>query len=156
MAVLTWAGLRGGVSIALALTLPASEYRGRLLIVCYTVVVFSMLLQGLTMPEVIRRLYGRRSARTRRKGCVPAMPANARQPRISAGVSSVVANANRGLHRALNPVADMAARRDYWRQPPLAPPLLPPQPTDRSPNPETHRPANAHWTDQDRRRLAGC
>jgi hypothetical protein len=46
MAVLTWAGLRGGVSIALALTLPASEYRGRLLIVCYTVVVFSMLLQG--------------------------------------------------------------------------------------------------------------
>jgi CPA1 family monovalent cation:H+ antiporter len=64
MAVLTWAGLRGGVSIALALTLPESEYRGRLLIVCYTVVVFSMLLQGLTMPEVIRRLYGRRSART--------------------------------------------------------------------------------------------
>ena len=60
MAVLTWAGLRGGVSIALALTLPATPYRGRLLIVCYAVVVFSMLLQGLTMPQVIRRLYGRR------------------------------------------------------------------------------------------------
>jgi CPA1 family monovalent cation:H+ antiporter len=59
MAVLTWAGLRGGVSIALALTLPPSPYRGRLLVVCYAVVVFSMLVQGLTMPQVIRRLYGR-------------------------------------------------------------------------------------------------
>jgi monovalent cation:H+ antiporter, CPA1 family len=60
MAVLTWAGLRGGVSIALALTLPSTPYRGQLLIVCYAVVVFSMLLQGLTMPQVIRWLYGRR------------------------------------------------------------------------------------------------
>lgn len=60
MAVLTWAGLRGGVSIALALTLPPTPYRGRLLVVCYSVVVFSMLMQGLTMPMVIRRLYGRR------------------------------------------------------------------------------------------------
>lgn len=58
MAMLTWAGLRGGVSIALALTVPASEYRGRLLLVCYAVVVFSMLMQGLTMGRVIRRLYG--------------------------------------------------------------------------------------------------
>ena len=58
MAVLTWAGLRGGVSIALALTLPASPYRGRLIVVCYAVVVFSTLLQGLTMPHVLRRLYG--------------------------------------------------------------------------------------------------
>ena len=57
MAVLTWAGLRGGVSIALALTLPPSPYRGHLLVVCYAVVVFSMLAQGLTMPWVIRRLY---------------------------------------------------------------------------------------------------
>jgi CPA1 family monovalent cation:H+ antiporter len=59
VAMLTWAGLRGGVSIALALTVPPSPYRGRLLIVCYAVVVFSMLVQGLTMPQVIRRLYGR-------------------------------------------------------------------------------------------------
>jgi CPA1 family monovalent cation:H+ antiporter len=64
MAILTWAGLRGGVSIALALTLPASEYRGRLLVVCYAVVVFSMLVQGLTMPQVIRRLYGDQRGRT--------------------------------------------------------------------------------------------
>jgi CPA1 family monovalent cation:H+ antiporter len=64
MAILTWAGLRGGVSIALALTLPASEYRGRLLVVCYAVVVFSMLVQGLTMPQVIRWLYGDQRGRT--------------------------------------------------------------------------------------------
>jgi CPA1 family monovalent cation:H+ antiporter len=57
MAVLTWAGLRGGVSIALALTLPASAYRGRLIVVCYAVVVFSTLVQGLTMPRVLKRLY---------------------------------------------------------------------------------------------------
>ena len=57
IAVLTWAGLRGGVSIALALSLPPSDYRSRLIVVCYAVVVFSTLLQGLTMPQVLRRLY---------------------------------------------------------------------------------------------------
>jgi CPA1 family monovalent cation:H+ antiporter len=59
--ILTWAGLRGGVSIALALTLPPSPYRGRLIVVCYGVVVFSMLVQGLTMSRAIRWLYGSRS-----------------------------------------------------------------------------------------------
>jgi monovalent cation:H+ antiporter, CPA1 family len=59
IAVLTWAGLRGGVSIALALTLPPGPYHGQLLVVCYAVVVASMLVLGLTMPKVIRGLYGR-------------------------------------------------------------------------------------------------
>ena len=58
IAILTWAGLRGGVSIALALTLPPNPYRGRLIVVCYAVVVFSMLVQGLTMTRAVRRLYG--------------------------------------------------------------------------------------------------
>jgi CPA1 family monovalent cation:H+ antiporter len=58
MAMLTWAGLHGGVSIALALTLPATPYRGILLVVCYAVVVLSMLVQALSMPMVIRWLYG--------------------------------------------------------------------------------------------------
>jgi CPA1 family monovalent cation:H+ antiporter len=62
MAMLTWAGLHGGVSIALVLTLPASPYRDRLLVVCYAVVVSSTLLQGLSMPRVIGRLYGGRRA----------------------------------------------------------------------------------------------
>jgi monovalent cation:H+ antiporter, CPA1 family len=56
--ILTWAGLRGGVSIALALTLPPNPYRGRLIVVCYAVVVFSTVIQGLTMPRAIRWLYG--------------------------------------------------------------------------------------------------
>jgi CPA1 family monovalent cation:H+ antiporter len=59
IAVLTWAGLRGGVSIALALTLPPSPYHAQLLVVCYAVVVTSMLVLGLTMPKMIRGLYGR-------------------------------------------------------------------------------------------------
>src|SRR5215472_11751425 len=58
IALLTWAGLRGGVSIALALSLPPSPYRGQMIAVCYAVVVVSMLVQGLTMPRAIRWLYG--------------------------------------------------------------------------------------------------
>jgi CPA1 family monovalent cation:H+ antiporter len=58
VALLTWAGLRGGVSIALALSLPPNPYRGRMIVVCYAVVVASMLLQGLTMHRAIRWLYG--------------------------------------------------------------------------------------------------
>lgn len=57
IAVLTWGGLRGGISVALALTLEPSPYRGALLAVCYAVVVFTILVQGLTMPALVRRLY---------------------------------------------------------------------------------------------------
>ncbi len=59
IAMLTWAGLRGGVSIALALTLPPSPYRGQLLVVCYAVVIASVFVQGLSMAPMIRWLYGR-------------------------------------------------------------------------------------------------
>ena len=57
IAVLTWGGLRGGMSVALALTLQPSPYRGALLAVCYAVVVFTILVQGLSMPMLVRRLY---------------------------------------------------------------------------------------------------
>jgi monovalent cation:H+ antiporter, CPA1 family len=60
--VLTWGGLRGGISVALALTLQPSPYRGALLAVCYAVVVFTILVQGLSMPMLIRRLYQQRPA----------------------------------------------------------------------------------------------
>jgi len=53
--VLTWAGLRGGVSVALALSLPESEYRETILIMTYTVVVFSIIGQGLTLGGLIER-----------------------------------------------------------------------------------------------------
>jgi CPA1 family monovalent cation:H+ antiporter len=62
IAVMTWAGLRGGVSIALALTIPQTPYRAQLLTICYSVVLFTIIVQGMTMPGLIRRLYGKTSA----------------------------------------------------------------------------------------------
>ncbi|MGA2893613.1 MAG: sodium:proton antiporter [Xanthobacteraceae bacterium] len=56
--VLTWAGLRGGISIALALTLPPSPWRTDLLVVTYGVVVFTIVAQGLTFPHFLRVAYG--------------------------------------------------------------------------------------------------
>jgi CPA1 family monovalent cation:H+ antiporter len=53
--VLTWGGLRGGVSVALALSLPASAEREIILAITYVVVVFSVLVQGLTLGPVLRR-----------------------------------------------------------------------------------------------------
>ena len=52
--VITWGGLRGGISVALALSLPAGEERALLLLMTYVVVVFSILVQGLTLGRVIR------------------------------------------------------------------------------------------------------
>jgi CPA1 family monovalent cation:H+ antiporter len=55
--ILTWAGLRGGISIALALTLPDSLWRTQLLVVTYAVVVFTIVVQGLTFSRVLRTAY---------------------------------------------------------------------------------------------------
>jgi CPA1 family monovalent cation:H+ antiporter len=54
LSVLTWGGLRGGISVALALSLPPGAPRQHLLPVCYAVVVFSIIVQGLTMPRLAR------------------------------------------------------------------------------------------------------
>jgi len=51
--ILTWAGLRGGISIALALSLPHSIYREIILAGSYFVVIFSIVVQGLTLNRVI-------------------------------------------------------------------------------------------------------
>ena len=53
--VLTWGGLRGGISVALVLSLPAGEARDLLLALTYVVVVFSILVQGLTIKGVVVR-----------------------------------------------------------------------------------------------------
>jgi Na(+)/H(+) antiporter nhaP len=51
--ILTWGGLRGGLSIAMALSLPESvPYRGIILLMTYAIVVFSILVQGMTIGKV--------------------------------------------------------------------------------------------------------
>ncbi len=57
VAVLTWAGLRGGISIALALTLPVGPWRVEILVITYAVVVFTMVAQGLTFSRFLRTVY---------------------------------------------------------------------------------------------------
>ncbi|GAB3887510.1 cation:proton antiporter [Spirosoma agri] len=51
--ILTWAGLRGGISVALALSLPDSPYRELILACCYSIVIFSIVGQGLTLNRVV-------------------------------------------------------------------------------------------------------
>ncbi|MBE9515530.1 MAG: sodium:proton antiporter [Proteobacteria bacterium] len=54
--LLTWGGLRGGISVALALSLPANDYREVLLSTAYVVVVFSIIVQGLTIKPLVKKI----------------------------------------------------------------------------------------------------
>jgi len=54
--ILVWGGLRGGISVALALSLPEGESRDLVLFITYVVVVFSIVVQGLTIGPFIRRM----------------------------------------------------------------------------------------------------
>ncbi|MEB0299959.1 sodium:proton antiporter [Mucilaginibacter sp. 5C4] len=55
--ILTWAGLRGGISIALALALPISPYRHMILSGSYFIVIFSIVVQGLSLNRLINASY---------------------------------------------------------------------------------------------------
>jgi len=59
VAILTWGGLRGGLSVALALSLSPAMHKDEFVLVTYIVVVFSILIQGLTIGDFVRRLAGR-------------------------------------------------------------------------------------------------
>jgi len=52
--ILTWGGLRGGISVALALSIPPSPERDLIVAVTYIIVVLSILLQGLTIGKLIK------------------------------------------------------------------------------------------------------
>jgi CPA1 family monovalent cation:H+ antiporter len=56
--LLTWGGLRGGISVALALSLPTGPERELILAITYVLVVFSILVQGLTIGPLLQRLLG--------------------------------------------------------------------------------------------------
>jgi len=51
--ILTWGGLRGGISVAMALSLPPSSFRDVIITMTYIVVVFSILVQGLTIGRIL-------------------------------------------------------------------------------------------------------
>lgn len=53
--LMTWGGIKGGISIALALALPESEWKPLILTATYIVVVFSIIVQGLTIAPMARR-----------------------------------------------------------------------------------------------------
>ncbi len=56
LSILTWAGLRGGISVAMALSLPESPYREIILSSCYFIVIFSIIVQGLTLNKLVAKL----------------------------------------------------------------------------------------------------
>ncbi len=55
--ILTWGGLRGGISVALALSLPVGPQRDVILVMTYITVVFSIIVQGLSLGKVVKRIY---------------------------------------------------------------------------------------------------
>jgi monovalent cation:H+ antiporter, CPA1 family len=60
VSVLTWSGLKGGISVALALSLTPGPYRPLIVTATYVFVCFSIIVQGLTVERVVARLIGRR------------------------------------------------------------------------------------------------
>ena len=53
--ILTWGGLRGGISVALALSLPVGPERDLILTITYIIVIFSVIVQGLTVKPLVKK-----------------------------------------------------------------------------------------------------
>ncbi|MEZ5774725.1 MAG: sodium:proton antiporter [Hyphomicrobiaceae bacterium] len=80
--ILTWGGLRGGISVALALSLANGPYKPAILTATYLVTVFSIIVQGLTMSRLVRHVL--------EPGAVPAKAGPARpEAARDAGTSPV-------------------------------------------------------------------
>ncbi len=56
LTILTWGGLRGGISVALALSLPKTEFYDFFVSITYIIVLFSIIVQGLTIGKVVKKL----------------------------------------------------------------------------------------------------
>ena len=56
--IMTWGGLKGGISVALALSLPEGEWKPLILTTTYIIVIFSILVQGLTVANVAAKANG--------------------------------------------------------------------------------------------------
>ena len=54
--MMTWGGLKGGISVALALSLPDSEHKPLILTATYMIVIFSIIIQGLTIKRLANKL----------------------------------------------------------------------------------------------------
>ena len=54
--IMTWGGLKGGISVALALSVPENEYKPLILSITYIVVLFSIIVQGLTIAPLAKKL----------------------------------------------------------------------------------------------------
>ena len=54
--IMTWGGLKGGISVALALSLPDNEWKPLILTATYIVVIFSIIVQGLTVSKLANRV----------------------------------------------------------------------------------------------------
>ena len=61
--LLTWGGLRGAISVALALALPSGKERELILVATYCVVLFSIIVQGLTMGRLLEKTTGNLSVK---------------------------------------------------------------------------------------------
>jgi CPA1 family monovalent cation:H+ antiporter len=64
VALLAWVGLRGAVSIALVLIVPPGPYHPALSAVCYAIVIFTIVVQGLSTPRMVAALYPPPAAKT--------------------------------------------------------------------------------------------
>lgn len=57
VSILTWGGLRGGISVALALSIPPVPERTTIVTITYIIVVFSIVIQGMTLGKLVDRIY---------------------------------------------------------------------------------------------------